>query len=108
MWKSLRDTLAALRPETIALNIDPDLAFADGLHAGELERIQEQLGKKWMKKVVRRPMLAVEFVARRVDEQLEAYKMLMGMAWRMVSEGFSERTVEVGVTTAEVGLMRKF
>jgi len=46
-------------------------------------------------------MLAVEFVARRVDEQLEAYKMLMGTAWRMVHEAFSERVVEVGHTTAE-------
>ncbi|KIJ56980.1 hypothetical protein M422DRAFT_40543 [Sphaerobolus stellatus SS14] len=101
VWSSLRDTLTSLNPTAIALNIDPDFAFADGLHAGELERIKEQLGEEWMKKTVRRPMLAIEFVARRIDEQLEYYKMLMGMAWRMVNEAFSERTVEVGVTTAE-------
>ena len=87
------------------MNIDPDLAFADGMHAGELERVKEQLGEEWMKKTVRRPMLAVEFVARRIDEQLEAYKSLMSMAWKMVSEAFSEKVIDVGVTTADVSNM---
>ncbi|KIJ56981.1 hypothetical protein M422DRAFT_73022 [Sphaerobolus stellatus SS14] len=101
VWSSLRDTLTTLNPTTIALNIDPDFAFADGMHAGELERVKEQIGDEWMKKTVRRPMLAVELVARRIDEQLEYYNMLMRMAWRMVDEAFSERNIEVGVTTAD-------
>lgn len=102
VWTDLRNVLELYDPSTIALNIDPDLAFADGMHAGELERVREQLGEKWMSRVVRRPMLATEFVARRIPEQLEYYKKLQGMAWAMVSEAFSERTITPGVTTTDV------
>lgn len=102
VWTDLRNILALYNPPTIALNIDPDFAFADGMHAGELERISEQLGEKWMSRVVKRPMLAIEFVARRIPEQLEYYKALQEMAWAMVTEAFSERTVTPGVTTTDV------
>jgi hypothetical protein len=102
VWTDLRNMLELYNPPTIALNIDPDLAFADGMHAGELERVREQLGEKWMSRVVRRPMLATEFVAKRIPEQLEYYKKLQEMAWAMVSEAFSERTITPGVTTTDV------
>lgn len=102
VWKDLRNVLELYSPSTIALNIDPDFAFADGMHAGELERVSEQLGERWMSRVVRRPMLAIEFVARRIPGQLEYYKKLQGMAWAMVTEAFSERTITPGVTTTDV------
>ncbi|KAF8580606.1 hypothetical protein K439DRAFT_1356620 [Ramaria rubella] len=101
VWTDLQDVLESYNPLTIALNIDPDFAFADGMHAGELERVKEQLGQKWMSRVVRRPMLAVEFVARRIPEQLQYYKKLQEMAWAMVMDAFSERIITPGVTTTD-------
>lgn len=102
VWNELRSVLEQYNPHTIALNIDPDIAFADGMHAGELERVSEQLGEKWMKRVVRRPMLAVEYMARRIPGQIEYYRKLQEMAWAMITEAFSEKTVTPGTTTTEV------
>jgi hypothetical protein len=105
VWTDLRNVLELYNPLTIALNIDPDLAFADGMHAGELERLSEQLGEMWMSRIVRRPLLAVELVARRIPEQLEYYKKLQEMAWAMVSEAFSEKTIIPGITTTDVRIL---
>jgi hypothetical protein len=105
VWTDLRDILEQYNPRTIALNIDPDLAFADGMHAGELERVDKQLGKRWMSRVVRHPMLATEFVATRIPEQLEYYKQLQEMAWAMITEAFNEKTITPGVTTTDVSAL---
>jgi hypothetical protein len=102
VWNELRDILEQYNPRAIALNINPDIAFADGMHAGELERVSEQLGEKWMGRVARRPMLSVEFMARRIPGQIEYYKKLQEMAWAMITEAFSEKTITPGTTTTEV------
>ncbi|KAF8580602.1 xaa-Pro aminopeptidase family enzyme [Ramaria rubella] len=101
VWSDLRGILELYGPSTIAINIDPDIAFADGMHAGELERVSQELGEKWMGRVVRRPMLAVEYMARRIPGQLEYYKKLQEMGWAMISEAFSEKTITPGLTTTE-------
>lgn len=105
VWKDLRATLEQYNPRTIALNVDPDLAFADGMHAGELERVQAQLGRKWMGRVVREPMLATEYVATRIPAQLDFYRKLQEMAWAMITEAFSAKTITPGFTTTDVSIM---
>ena len=76
LWKELRDVLEEFDPQAINLNIHSHIAFADGMHAGELELLSEQLGQKWIKRTVRKPMIAVEFIATRVPGQLATYKDL--------------------------------
>jgi hypothetical protein len=75
------------------------------MHAGELERVNEQSGKKWMSRVVKHPMLATEFVATRIPGQLEYYRKLQEMAWAMVTDAFSERIITPGVTTTDVSAL---
>ncbi|EJD53954.1 xaa-Pro aminopeptidase family enzyme [Auricularia subglabra TFB-10046 SS5] len=99
VWSELRDTLAAFDPQTIGLNIDSYVAFADGMHAGELELLSAQLGEKWMSRTVRKPMVAVEFIASRVPGQLAVYRDMQETIWAMISEGFSARIVTPGKTT---------
>ncbi|KZW04353.1 putative lipo protein [Exidia glandulosa HHB12029] len=99
VWNELRDTLEAFDPQAIALNIDSFVAFADGMHAGELELLSAQLGTKWMERTVRKPMLAVEFIATRVSEQLAVYKDMQETIWAMIAEGFSSRIITPGKTT---------
>jgi len=47
------------------------------------------------------PMLGVEYVAKRVESQLEWYTKMQETAWAMVSEAFSEKVVVPGTTTSE-------
>jgi len=102
VWKSLLSVLEKENPETIAVNIDSDIAFSSGLHAGELENVMGNLGPWWGERLVNKPILAVEFVGTMPRGQLEWYKKLMETAWAMISEGFSEGVIQPGKTTTEV------
>ncbi|KAL8279624.1 hypothetical protein RQP46_007937 [Phenoliferia psychrophenolica] len=103
LWKELNETLAALAPKSIALNISPTEKFADGLHAGEYETLSSSLGPSWASKFVRRPMLAIEYVSTRVKDegQLKWYKVLQENVWAMIEEAFSERVIVPGETTTQ-------
>lgn len=102
VWPELRNTLDKFNPETIVLNTDEDIAFAGGLHAGELSVIRRELGDYWMNKMVDEPMLAVEFVATKVHGQLDYYQKMQENVWAMLEQGFSHKVIRPGQTTTEV------
>lgn len=110
VWPELNATLEALNPSKIVLNTDRDIAFAGGLHVGELEAMRCGLGEKWIGRAVNEPMLAVEFVASKPNdifrEQLGYYKKMQDIVWAMMEEGFSNKVIEPGVTTTEVCLLQ--
>ncbi len=96
--------LEDLNPRRIAINVDRDIAFAGGLHVGELDAFNEALGQ-WMERTVNVPMLAIEYVTTKVEGQLEYYHLLQDLVWQMMEEGFSRQTIESGVTTTEVSFL---
>ena len=102
VWTSLLSVLEAEDPATIAINMDPHIAFASGLHAGEWENIVANLGPWWSGRLVNKPLLAVEVVGTMPSGQLGWYRKLMETAWKMIGEGFSEKVIEPGKTTTEV------
>lgn len=77
LWEEVRSTLAALNPSRIAVNVDEDSAFSDGLHTGEGRVLMRELGD-WAHKVSSERMLGVEIVAARSGgrEQLDLYRMM--------------------------------
>ena len=88
-------------PERIAINVNTDVAFSAGLHAGELEQMTNHLGK-WSERFVREVMVGVEVVAWMRgggDQKLEWYKNLMSTAWACIGEAFSEEVITPGKTT---------
>lgn len=101
VWSNLLDILDKQQPASIAVNIDAQLAFSSGLHAGEYALIKEKLGPDWSKRLVNKPMLGVEFVGTMVPERLDWYRKLQETAWAMISEAFSERVIVSGKTTTE-------
>ncbi|KAI8804178.1 xaa-Pro aminopeptidase family enzyme [Cladochytrium replicatum] len=100
LWSDLRSIVNSNNPKNIALNIDDDMAFADGLHAGEREILERELAP-YANRIVRRPGLAVDFVATRVDGQLKVYKKLTENVHAMIDEAFSSKVITPGVTTVE-------
>lgn len=100
VWDELRAVLSAEDPASIAVNIDAELAFSSGLHAGEYAKIQTELGV-WKERLVAVPLLAVEFVGTMPEAQLGWYRKLQGTAWAMIEEAFSSAVITPGKTTTE-------
>ncbi|KAH9897128.1 hypothetical protein F4778DRAFT_772011 [Xylariomycetidae sp. FL2044] len=100
VWAELREILEARGPQTVALNTHAEIAFASGLHAGELGAVTAALGPEWAGRFVLRPMLAVEVVATMVPGRLAWYRRMMETAWAIIEEAFSERVIEAGVSTS--------
>jgi hypothetical protein len=102
VWSSLLDILETQNPATIAVNVDSEVAFSSGMHAGELGKIKSRLGKKWNKRLVSEPMIAVEYIGTMVKSRLPWYRKLQETAWAIITEGFSEKVISPGETTTEV------
>jgi hypothetical protein len=98
LWTSLRSVLEKEDPKAVAINVDPEIAFSSGMHAGELNMVQKETGLA-DEKLVSVPLLAVEFVATMPEAQLGWYRKLQSTAWSMISEAFSEAVITPGETT---------
>lgn len=100
LWETLNTTLIERDPARIAINVDPGVAFSDGLHTGEGRALLRALDPRFAKRTSSCRALAVEVIAARVGaEQLSAYRLLMENVWAMIAEAFSARVVSVGQTT---------
>ncbi|KAB5584965.1 hypothetical protein GE09DRAFT_10229 [Coniochaeta sp. 2T2.1] len=100
LWPELRAVLDSEKPDSIAINVDPDISFASGMHAGELEMVRDGLGDKWASRLVSAPpMLSIELIGTQIESKGLWYWKLMSTSWAMISEAFSERVIEPGVMT---------
>jgi hypothetical protein len=102
VYSELLSILSTQNPSKIAINISPDISFSSGLHVGELSALSTHLGEEWTSRFVSVPLIAVEFVASKVPEQLEWYRKLQSTAWAAIEEAFSERVITPGKTTTDV------
>lgn len=102
VWDELIAVLDKQNPESIAINVDPQIAFSAGLHAGELDNILNTFPLEWKKKLVTVPMLGVEFIGTMPKSRIGWYKKMQETAWAMISEAFSEKVITPGKTTTEV------
>ncbi len=100
-WRLLRELVEDRDPEVIALNMDEDWAFADGLGAGEWEALQRALGPTYLSRLKRVPRLAVEFIAHRLPDMMPAYLEREETVHAIISQAFSNAVITPGVTTTE-------
>jgi len=100
-WRLLREVVEDRDPSVIAVNIDEHWAFADGLGAGEWEALQRALGQTFVSRVKRVPRLAVEFIAHRLPDMMEAYRDREETVHGIISQAFSSAVITPGVTTTE-------
>ena len=99
-WQLLRELIEDRDPASIALNIDPDWAFSDGLHAGEREVLEEALGP-YNDRVVREPRLALNYISLRIPEMMPRYRQIMETVHAVISEAFSNAVITPGETSTE-------
>jgi hypothetical protein len=99
-WRLLRELVEDRNPGNIVLNIDPDWAFSDGLHAGEREALEAALGP-FAERVVREPRLALNYIALRIPEMMPRYRKIQQTVHAMISQAFSNSVITPGVTTTD-------
>jgi hypothetical protein len=100
-WTLLTPIVREREPRTIAVNISHDHHFADGLTAGEWEQLQAALGPEYLERIVRRPMLAVQYIEERIPEMLPTYVRMQELVHETIATAFSERVITPGVTTTQ-------
>ncbi|MGH7606654.1 MAG: M24 family metallopeptidase [Gemmatimonadales bacterium] len=100
-WDLLTRFVRERNPRTIAVNISHTHAFADGLSAGEWERLQQALPPEYRARVVRAEGLALDYQAIRAPAMLPAYRRLMAIVWAVIDTAFSNRVITPGRTTTE-------
>ena len=100
-WRLLAQLVSERDPQVIAVNIDHEHNFADGLTAGEWEQMAEALGQDYASRVVRNPRLAIDYLAMRVPGMTPYYRRLQAFGHEVISAAFSNLVIEPGVTTTD-------
>jgi Xaa-Pro aminopeptidase len=98
-WVLLKKLIEDRKPASIAVNISHTHAFADGLSAGEREKLETTLGPEYLKRIVRAENLALEYVEIRLPEMLPAYRKMMEAVHSLISRAFSNEVIKPGKTT---------
>ncbi len=98
-WDLFADMVRERDPERIAVNISHDHNFADGLSAGEWEQMQEALGPELTGRIVREPLLAIEYLAMRVPAMTPVYRKMQTIVHEIIATAFSDVVIVPGQTT---------
>jgi Xaa-Pro aminopeptidase len=100
-WLLLRKLIEERKPASIAVNISHTHAFADGLSAGEREKLETTLTPEYLKRLVRAENLALEYVSIRLPEMLPIYRQMMEIVHSLIGRAFSNEVIKPGKTTNE-------
>ena len=98
-WRLFAQLVKDRDPQAIAVNIDHEHNFSDGLTAGEWEQMEEALGPEYAARVVRNPRLTIDYLAMRVPSMTPVYRRLQSIVHEVISAAFSNLVIEPGVTT---------
>jgi hypothetical protein len=100
-WLLLTPLVEARDPRTIAVNISHTFAFSDGLSAGEWEQLQQALGERYRERVVRRDMLALQYIEERLPEMVPSYERMQRLVHEIIGAAFSSQVITPGVTSTQ-------
>ncbi len=98
-WDLFASMVRERDPSNIAVNISHEHNFADGLAAGEWEQMEEALGPDLAGRVVRKPLLAVDYLAMRVPSMTPVYRKMQAIVHEIIGTAFSDVVIVPGQTT---------
>lgn len=100
-WKRLGALVAERDPKRIAINVSPATAFADGLTKSQHDALVAALPEHFRTRLVAADELAVGWLETRTPAELAAYPGIVRTAHAIIAEGFSDKVITPGVTTAD-------
>ncbi|MEM1422900.1 MAG: M24 family metallopeptidase [Planctomycetota bacterium] len=100
-WARLAEIIDERDPERIGVNTSEWWGHADGLTHSEHGSLIGALSEEMRGRVVSAEALAVGWLERRTERELDVYASVCRIAHRIISEALSERAVRPGVTTTD-------
>lgn len=100
-WKALNNLIEKFDPARIGINESAEWAHADGLVAGDKQRLLEALPQKYQQRLVSAEPLAVGWLEQRIPIEVEQLKNMGAIAHQIIAEGFSNQVIVPGTTTTE-------
>ena len=97
--ETVRATIAAYNPQTIALNINGSRGQQNGLSQASYKYLAETLGAEYEKRFVPAANFLTEFFDTRLPEELEHYRTAVLLTDVLTRRAFSNEVVTPGKTT---------
>ncbi len=100
-WEALMDLIKTRNPKKIGINVSPNYAHSDGLSHFEYESFMSRLPENMKTRVGSAEKLAVAWLETRTEKEMQLYEQIARISHQIVREGFSDRAIQVGVTSTE-------
>lgn len=100
-WAAVASILRAAGPATIAVNVSPAIALADGLSASEMDAFGHALGADLLERVVPGDALAVGWLETRLPGEIESLGDACRIAHGLLARALSAEVVDPGSTTTD-------
>jgi Xaa-Pro aminopeptidase len=100
-WRRLVELVAARDPKKIAVNISAATAFGDGLTHSQYQAFIAALPEPLRGRIVPGEELAVGWLETRSPAEMGRYPAIVRTAHAIIGEGFSNKVIRPGVTTAD-------
>jgi Xaa-Pro aminopeptidase len=100
-WARLAEIIAERDPKKIGINQSLHWGLADGMVATELELLRDSLAPEYRERLVSAESLGVAWLETRTEQEMQLYPQLCRIAHELIAEAFSNRVIQVGVTTTE-------
>ncbi|NBD14422.1 MULTISPECIES: M24 family metallopeptidase [Corallococcus] len=100
-WQLLKQVVEERKPDSIAINVSPAIAFADGLTHGEYEGMAQALGPTWVKRFKPAGGLPLDVLGWRSADEVRFYEDLTKHAWDIIQTAFSNAVITPGTTTTK-------
>jgi hypothetical protein len=96
----LRRVVEERDPRSIAIDVSPGDAYADGLSAGDLGQLEQALGPTYRPRLRYAEGLVLDYFAVRAPGMLETYVPLQQLAHDLIATAFSREVITPGTTRA--------
>ena len=98
-WKALADMIVEKDPKRIGINKSETFALADGISATHYNQLMQVLPKKYQSRLVNAENVAIGWLETRTESEMMVYQNIVRMAHQIISEGFSEKVIQPGIST---------
>ena len=100
-WDALSNLIKTLQPKNIAINVSGNFAHADGLDYTDYRLLMAAVPADYKSKIISAEPLAVAWLETRTPKEMELYPKLISMTHAIIQEGFSNKVIIPGKTTAD-------
>jgi Xaa-Pro aminopeptidase len=100
-WARLAEIIQARDPATIGVNQSAHWGLADGIAATDLQLLKDTLPASYRPRIVSAEALGVAWLETRTTREMLLYPQIVRIAHEIIAEAFSNRVIQVGVTTTE-------